>query len=109
MALERPLGVVADEVAVADDAVRESDAVGLLLQPAGFRDRVVDADRGLDVDGLGDVLEAGLRDVLVGRVQEHLEGIDVAEDRVDPVRLEPGVAQLRILQVPVVDVGVDER
>ena len=109
MALDRSLCVGARKVAVTDDRVRETHAVGLLLKPFGLRDRVIDADRGLDMDGLRDVLKAGLGRVLIRRIEQHLQPVDIAEDRMDPVWLQPDIAQLGILQVPVMDVGVHKR
>ena len=91
-----------------DDPVREAGAVGLLLEPARLLDRVVDPDRGLHVDALLTFWNRVSAMKCSRHVPEHLQPVDVAEDRVHPVALEPRVAEARVLQVPVVDVRVDE-
>jgi hypothetical protein len=108
MALEHGLRVGRAEVAVRHDSMREACRVRLFLEPASLLDRVLDPDRRLHVDCLRDVLEACLRDELRSHVPEHLEPVDIAENRVHPVGLEPHVLQIRILEIPVVDVRIDE-
>ena len=108
MPLDRLLGVRAGEVAVRDDPVREAEAVGPLLQPAGLLDWVGDPERGLHVHALAHVLEARLRDVVLRAIREHLQPVDVAEDGVDEIRLEPSVEEAGILQVDEVDLRVDQ-
>ena len=102
-------GVRLGEVDLADDAVRMPEPVGERLEPLRLLDRVLGPERGLDVDGLGDVLEARLADEVVGPVALRLDGPDVAEHRMRELGQEPDVLQVRVAQVREVDMGVDER
>ena len=107
--LEHRLGVGAGEMAFGDDAMRIAGAIGEGLQPFGLVDRIGRAERGLDVDCLWHVREADLGDVVLDPVVLRLERVDIAEEAVHGIGLEPGIAELRPLQVVQVKVRVDER
>ncbi len=106
---EHRLGVRVGQVAFGDNAVRIAGPVGESLQPASLVDRIGDAERGLDVDRLRHVGETDLGDIVLDPVVLRLQRVDVAEKAVDRVRLEPGIAQLRPLQIVQVEMGVDQR
>ena len=94
VALDDGLGIVLLQVDLGHDAVRVTQPVGEGLEPPGLLDGVLDAQRGLDMDGLPDIGEAGLGDVLVGPVALRLDALDVTQDGVLPAWLEPAVVQV---------------
>ncbi len=101
--------VIPRQVDLADDAVGMTQSVRERLEPTRLLHRVIDAQRGLDVDRLAESGEARLTDEVIGPVALRLDGADVSHDRVHELRLQPRVPQARIAQVVEVDVGVDER
>ena len=102
-------GVSLGRVAFGDDALRITGPVGESLQPPGLVDRIRNAERSLDVDRLRDIGEADLGDIIVNPVVLGLQCVDVAEKRMDRVGLEPGIAELRPLEIVQVKMGVDQR
>ena len=106
--LEHRLGVGAGEMAFGDDAMRIAGAIGEGLQPFGLVDRIGCAERGLDVDCLRYVGETDLGDVVLDPVVLRLERVDIAEEAVHGIGLEPRITELRALQVMQMEMGVDE-
>src|SRR6516164_6782247 len=60
------------------------------------------------LDRLWHVGEADLGDVVLDPVMLRLDGIDIAEEGMDRIGLEPAVAELGALHVMEMEMGVDE-
>ncbi len=92
---------------IADEHHRQRP-VELIVDERALLDRVDAVERGLHVDDPDHPGEARLGDEVLVQVAPRLDPVDVADDGVDEVRLEPRVAQRRVGEVVEVDVGVDE-
>ena len=101
-------GVRIGKMTFRDDAMRVTGLVGESLKPLRFVDGIWNAERRLDVDRLRHVREADLGDIVFDPIVLRLDRVDVAEEAMDRVRLQPGIAQLGTLHVVQVKVGVDE-
>ena len=85
-----------------------AERVGEGLEPARLVDGILDAERRLDMDRLGNVGEADLGDVVLDPVMLGLDGVDIAEEGMDGIGLEPAVAELGALHVMEMEMSVDE-
>ena len=96
-------------MAFGDDALRIAGLVGEGLQPGGLVHRIRGVDRRLHMDRLGHIGEADLGDVVLDEVVLRLERIGIRQEAMHGIRLEPAVAQRRMLHVVQMEMGVDER